>query len=194
MGVNLVPEVDGFFIENKQFLQGQGDRSVDVGCISEGKHRVLRFNLYCHNKGDKDFVVGNPKERTDVFGPSPIYPWGQFKDKFYTFSLKRNGSIIREGYKVAFCLAGGPGFNCESNQGIAAGGRDTYRADLACQFIGIDNLPDGEYTLEVVANAPAVKAVKTGTDHVLPGFEEDNYDDNTVSVHLQLKGDSVQQV
>jgi hypothetical protein len=68
MGVNLVLEVDGFFIENKQFRQAYGDRSVDLGCISEGKRRILRFNLCCHNKGDKDLVVGNPKERTDVLG------------------------------------------------------------------------------------------------------------------------------
>jgi hypothetical protein len=67
-----------------------------------------------------------------------------------------------------------------------------YGAGLPCQFIIIDDIPDGEYTLEATANAPSVQAAKTGSGKVI--IEEDNYDDNTTRVQLRITGDSVTQL
>lgn len=192
MGVNLVPKVDGFRIETTDFSRGKDDGSVEYGCITEGKHRVLRFNLHCHNMGDTDLVVGNPASRPDIFEPAPkglAFPW-VFKEKFNTCSIKNNSGVELTGYKRAFCLEDEDGFkfNCE-NQGISKGNHDTYDRSLPCQFVVIDSLSDGQYTFEATTNAPSVLAVKEHIGKVL--FEEDNYDDNTVSVNLTIKGDSV---
>jgi lysyl oxidase len=194
MGVNLVPKLDGFHIETTDFTRGKDDGSVEYGCIPEGNHTVLRFNLHCHNIGDTDLVVGNPASRPDIFEPGPKgeFPW-VFKEKFNTCSIKNNSGVVLTGYKRAFCLEDEDGikFNCE-NQGISAGNHDTYPRDLPCQFVVIDKLlddggklPDGQYTFEATTNAPSVIAVKEHIGKVL--FEEDNYDDNTVSLNLTIK-------
>lgn len=52
---------------------------------------------------------------------------------------------------------------------------------MACQFVAIDDITDGEYILEATVNAQRL-------------IEEDNYDNNTVVVCLQIKGDSVTQL
>lgn len=66
------------------------------------------------------------------------------------------------------------------NEGLAAREKkfDRYDSDMACQFVEIDDIPDGDYILEATVNA-----------HRL--IEEDNYDNNTVAIHLQIKGDNV---
>src|SRR6185437_6213739 len=190
MGVNLVPVVKNFTISRENF--DKENQSVKLGCVPTGQHRIIRFDLYCHNRGDKDLILGNPENLPDIFEPSEVFGW-QFKDKFYTYILKNGSGLERSGYKVAFCLLGGKSadgkpFDC-SYQGIAAGNSDLYGAGLPCQFIIIDDIPDGEYTLEATANAPSVQAAKTGSGKVI--IEEDNYDDNTTRVQLRITGDSV---
>jgi hypothetical protein len=193
MGANLVPRVSGFYISKDMFDQNSPDNkvrdSVTRGCISPGQHRAIWFNLFLDNRGDADFHVGNPAQRPDVFTPPPY----RFKEKFYTWRLTDNsGAEVKTGFKVAFCLMDfvpPRRYNC-NDQGVSVGSYDIYSTDLACQFIEIDNLPDGAYTLHVTANAFTVQQVKNG-QQPLPGLEEDNYEDNTVSVRLELNGDSV---
>ena len=177
--------------------------------MGKGKHRVLRFNLHIVNVGDKDLVIGNPKDRPDIFEPSEVFDTGfQFRTKFFVYTLKDDYEGIKiSGYKIPFCFEdhgedhgehheGGhgdePKFDCD-NQGIASGGHeDVYDSDQPCQFVVIDDLPDGEYILEATVNAPSVDAVKNGKGKVL--FEEDNYDDNTLAVRLKIIGDDVAEI
>ena len=63
---------------------------------------------------------------------------------------------------------------------------------MACQFVVIDSIPDGEYILEATVNAPSVEAVKNYSKDIF--IEEDNYDNNSVSVRLQIKGDNVTEI
>ncbi len=188
MGVNLIPTIEEFSISQLN----QNDQSYQLGCIERTKHRVLRFTLQLHNEGDKDLVIGNPADRPDLFvhEPGGLFEY-HFKEKFYTFQLKDDsGNIKSEGYKVAFCLMDGVRFDC-SNQGVSAGNRDTYGAGLPCQFVAIDELPNGEYILEATANAYSVEQVKNGKD---PIVEEDNYDDNITSVRLRINGNNVTEI
>ena len=54
-------------------------------------------------------------------------------------------SVKVSGYKEAFCFDGLDPMDCH-NQGLAAGGKreDRYESDMACQFVVIDNIHDGE--------------------------------------------------
>ncbi len=152
----------------------------------------MRFDLQLLNIGDKDLVIGDPSNRPDLFEPEPLLGGWKFKEKFYTWQLKNDTGIEKHGYKVAFCLMDFVHpeiYNC-GNQGVAVGGHDEYHADLPCQFIEIDGIPDGEYVFEATANSYSVKAAKTGKGNVL--IEEDNYDDNTVTVQTRIKGDKVE--
>ena len=182
MGVNLVPKVVGNCrIETKEFRKGEDD-SVTLGCISEGTHRILRFNLQLHNIGDRDLVIGNPADHPELYVPSEIFPW-QFKEKFYTWSLKNEaGNEVKSGYKVAFCLMDQVKYTCD-NQGVSTNNYDVYGMGLPCQFVIIDDLPDADYVLEVTANAFSVQEVRNGRP---PLIEEDNYDDNKINVQLHI--------
>src|SRR5574341_1771690 len=124
MGVNLVPEIDtdSIVIEEKDFFSRQkdplGEASVDSGCISEGHHRVLRFTIICHNKGDKALVIGKPQDRPDIFArpsdlglPRSPHPW-LMKEKFYLYELRNDFDVNLKGYKQPFCLADLGTFGC----------------------------------------------------------------------------------
>ena len=191
MGVNLIPVVSGFRITTQEFSKdGSGDPSAVLGCITPGKHRVLRFQVNLHNKGDKDLVIGNPADRPDLFvrSESGVFEY-VFKEKFYTFRLTdETGTEKKTGYKVAFCLMdfSNPNkYNC-GHQGVGVGGHDEYAEGLPCQFIEIDDLPDGRYILQVTANAHSVETARMGKGN--PVIPEDNYDDNTASVKIEIQG------
>jgi hypothetical protein len=200
MGVNLVPEIDtdSIVVEEKDFkprlTDPHSDWSVESGCITEGHHRVLRFTVICHNKGNKALDIGNPANRPDIFArpadlglPKSPHPW-LMKEKFYLYELRNDSAVNLKGYKQPFCLSDLSTFNC-FDMGIDANKSDRYQSNLECQFIIIDGLKDGEYTLEVMANAPSVLAVKKKMGKVI--FEEDNYDDNCTAVRLEIKGNEL---
>jgi hypothetical protein len=198
MGIDLTGELRGFRISRENFNEGT-DGSVEYGCVLKGNHRVLRFDMITRNIGDEDLVIGDPRDpavQTKFFKPfDERFTEGLgyvFKaNPFFEYSLTNyDASINVSGYKYAFCFDALESESCY-DQGIAAGGEkeDTYGSTMACQFIVIDNLPDGEYTLGATVNAPSVNAIKAGEGDVF--IEEDNYDNNTVAVRIQIKGDEV---
>jgi hypothetical protein len=154
---------------------------------------MITFNI-----GDKDLIIGNPKDRPDIFEHSTVFadvvpPGFQFKKPpFFVYNLKNDDlSVNINGYKIPYCFEGLDG-TC-TNQGIKAnGGQDTYGGNNPCQFVIIDNIPDGEYILEATVNAPSVEAAKNGKGKII--FEEDDYDDNTVAVRIQIKDDQVNEI
>lgn len=187
MGVNLIPKISGFRVRNENFSQTNG--SVRRGCINAGQHKVMWFNLHLHNIGDTDFHIGRPEDRPDVFTNMPGIGL-VFKEKFYTWRLTDDyGKEIKNGFKVAFCIMDfNPPFRYDcADQGVSIGNHDEYNANLPCQFLEIDNLPDGKYTFHVTCNSYSVQQVKNSQK---PLFEEDNYEDNTASVQLQFAGDN----
>jgi hypothetical protein len=203
MGVNLAPKLGNFRITANNFPAD--DPSVGLGCVTVGQHRLLRFFIELHNMGDKDLVIGRPEDRPDLFVHSDVFHGLVFREKFYTYRLidENTGTEKKKGFKVAFCIEDFVSpfkFNC-GNQGISVGSHDEYgredppkpddNNDLPCQFIEIDNIPDGNYVLEVTANAYSVQQVKSGQK---PLIEEDNYDDNTARAKLQINGGNVHEI
>jgi hypothetical protein len=108
------------------------------------------------------------------------------------------GNLVVPSKKPGFCLADvekvpgmspGPAkfkLTCKKDEvmGISAGWADVYPAfadgqPFECQYLVIDGVPDGDYTL----------VASTNTGHAVP---EDNFDDNTVCQGLRIKGNDVQ--
>ncbi|MDQ3933780.1 MAG: lysyl oxidase family protein [Actinomycetota bacterium] len=185
MGVNLVPIVRNFTIEPRREAD---PHSIQDGCIEPGVHRLLRFDFLSHNKGDADLVVGDPRQHPEWFVESASHGHYHLKDfnEFVLFDMA--GNAVR-GYKQAFCLEdsephsphAGPTrqfTSCNTNQGISAGWADLYYASLPCQFVVIDDVPDGDYVLRSTTNLNRI-------------FPEDTYDDNTIHTRLRIQGDSV---
>jgi Lysyl oxidase len=205
MGVDLVPKVpkESFFIVKGEFVtfehrdpdnpQQIQDWSAELGCISEGRHRVFRFDIFTQNHGTTPFVLGNPRDHPDIF-VHPPHAAGPIKwimkDKFMVFTLKNDSGVEFRGYKQPWCVKAGKDehgrtFTCEY-QGIGIGAADPYPSFNPCQFIVIDDLEDGEYTFEATVNATSVLAAKEGGGKIL--FEEDNYNNNTSIFRLRFKG------
>jgi hypothetical protein len=185
MGVNLVPIVRKLRISNETFPED--DHNVEDGCVKPGRHKLMRFDLLCHNIGDKDLEIGDPKARPDLFEFDPAHDHYHLKD-FATFVLKNSsGSEVIPGIKVGFCLEDSephspwakkePHFDC-ANQGISSGWADVYPFYIPCQYVVIDDVENGDYLLSVTMNPQKV-------------LEEDNYEDNTTTIGVRISGDNV---
>ncbi|WP_052409931.1 lysyl oxidase family protein [Paenibacillus durus] len=190
MGANLVPIVRNFSIHTETFAVN--DHSIQDGCVTPGTHRVMRFDFLSHNIGDADLVVGAPADHPEWFVYSGAHGHYHLKDFNEFILLDRWGNQVTSGYKQAFCLidvehrsAWGPAQarfrDCNTNQGISAGWADLYNKSLACQFIVLDGVPDGDYTLVSTTNARRI-------------IPEDTYADNTIYTGLRISGNSVTEI
>ena len=190
MGANLVTIVRNFAISTENFAANSHD--VQDGCVTPGSHRIMRFDFLSHNAGDADIVVGSPAARPDLFVWSAAHGHYHLKD-FNEFNLyDTSGQKVQIGHKQAFCLIdverihptarADAQFNgCNVNQGISAGWADLYNAGLACQYIVIDGIANGDYTLQSTTNSK----------HVV---HEDCYSDNTMWTGLRIKENSVTEI
>jgi hypothetical protein len=190
MGVNLVTRVRNFQIGTEAFASDSHD--VQDGCVTPGNHRVLRFDFLSHNVGNADMVIGSPAARPDLFVWSAGHGHYHMKDFNQFLLFTRAGSLAMTGYKQAFCAIdiepisstaspSGRFHDCNANQGISAGWADVYHAGLACQFIVVDGLPDGDYTLQSTTN----------TQHKAA---EDCFGDNTIWTGLRIVGNTVNEI
>jgi hypothetical protein len=190
MGVNLVTIVRNFSIHDETFPPDSHD--VQDGCVTPGKHRVMQFDFLSHNAGDADLVVGSPANRPDLFVWSAAHGHYHLKDfnEFKLFNTK--GAQVEIGHKQAFCLidverihpnarADAQFGDCNANQGISAGWADLYNSSLPCQYIVIDGIPDGDYTLQSTTNSK----------HIVT---EDCYGDNTMWTGLRIHGTQVAEI
>ena len=187
MGVNLVTRVRNFSIHQQTF--STSDHDVQDGCVTPGTHRLLRFDFLSYNAGTSDLVIGSPAARPDLFVWSPAHGHYHLKDFNEFLFFDASGNLATVGYKQAFCAidierispSSAPNAqftDCNSDQGISAGWADVYSSFLACQFVVIDGIPDGDYTLQSTTNAQRVAA-------------EDCYGDNTIWTGLRIAGNTV---
>jgi hypothetical protein len=187
MGVNLVTRVRGFAISTQTF--GPNDHDVQDGCVTPGTHRIMRFDFLSFNAGTSDLVVGSPASRPDLFVWSAGHGHYHLRDFNEFLLFDKHGALATVGYKQAFCAidierisagaSAAPRFdNCNSDQGISAGWADVYDSSLACQYIVIDGVPDGDYTLQSTTNSK----------HIV---QEECYGDNTEWTGLRIAGNSV---
>ncbi|TMT87942.1 hypothetical protein E2L06_09365 [Haloterrigena sp. H1] len=184
-GVNFVPGVRDFNVSTEVFDESSPD--VEDGFVTPGEHRLLRFDMIIYNMGDTDAELGRPENRPDLFEYSESHGHAHLKGFNKYILLDKSGQRTGAVRKQTFCLRdlyqtrstarSSSQFDCEY-QGISAGWADEYDASLPGQYIVIDDLPDGEYTLQATTNA-------AGT------IDETCDGDNTVRVDLSIKNDIV---
>lgn len=184
-GVNFVPGVREFSVSTEVFDESSSD--VEDGFVTPGEHRLLRFDMIIYNVGDADAELGRPENRPDLFDYSESHGHAHLKG-FNNYVLldesgERTGAVrkqtfcLRDMYQTRSTANNSSQFDCEY-QGISAGWADEYDSSLPGQYIVIDGLPDGEYTLQATTNA-------AGT------IDETCDDDNTVRVDLSINDDTV---
>ena len=184
-GVNFVPGVEDFSVSTETFEESSSD--VEDGFVTPGEHRLLRFDMIIYNVGEEDAELGRPENRPDLFEYSESHGHAHLKG-FNNYVLldesgERTGAVrkqtfcLRDLYQTRSTANSSPQFDCEY-QGISAGWADEYDSSLPGQYIVIDDLPDGEYTLRATTNA-------AGT------IDETCDGDNTVRVDLSINNDTV---
>lgn len=190
MGVNLVTRVRNFAISTQTFTAN--DHDVQDGCVTPGTHRIMRFDFLSYNAGNSDLVIGSPASRPDLFVWSAGHGHYHLRDFNEFLLFNANGTLATIGYKQAFCAIDieriGPNAsanarfaNCNTDQGISSGWADVYSSGLPCQYIVIDTVSNGDYTLQSTTN----------TKHVVA---EDCFGDNTEWTGLRITGNSVSEI
>jgi hypothetical protein len=171
----------------------ENDASVLDGCITPGTHRVMRFEFAARNVGTDDVVAGEAPPHVCSSCPcstSPVsgnYEWSNAHCHWhlrgfnsYTLS-KRSDAFVKDGFKQAFCLmdsarwdpsAPARFYDCH-DQGVQAGWEDIYSSSLACQFINLDGVANGDYRLVASTN-------------VLGAVTEENLRNNSFSQAFRL--------
>ncbi|WP_247729305.1 lysyl oxidase family protein [Halovivax limisalsi] len=186
-GVNFVPGIEDFTISTEEFDRSSPD--VEDGYVTPGEHRLLRFDMIIYNVGAADAELGRPENRPDLFVHSDSHGHAHLKG-FNTYTLfDESGGKMDVGKKQTFCLrdnfripqrsnvSSSPQYDCDY-QGISAGWADVYDSSLPGQYLVIDGVPDGNYTLQATTNAE-------GT------LEETCSRDNTVRVDLRIENGTV---
>jgi Lysyl oxidase len=198
-GPNLTPDVRNFTIE----MGYVGELTeVQDGCITNGTHNLLRFDFLSQNIGNADFIAGKPLGRPDLFyyhlshHHFHMREFNQYKLIASTGNFASTGNLIIPSTKPGFCLSDSEqvlenstrqsGYypsTCPENgtMGISAGWADVYFSDIACQYLVIDQIPDGEYVLVVTTNAARK-------------VPEDTFEDNTVARGLSILGTVVSEI
>ncbi len=190
MGVNLVTRVRNFAISTQTFTAN--DHDVQDGCVTPGSHRIMRFDFLSYNAGNSDLVIGSPASRPDLFVWSAGHGHYHLRDFNEFLLFDANGALATIGYKQAFCAidierigpnasATGRFANCNSDQGISSGWADVYSSGLPCQYIVIDGVANGDYTLQSTTNAK----------HVVG---EDCFGDNIEWTGLRNSGNNVSEI
>jgi len=186
-GPNLTPGVRNFTID-LAYTPEQSE--VQDGCITNGTHKVMRFDFISKNIGDADFTAGRPLDSPQLFYYHLSHHHFHMRQFNQYKLIDSTGNLTIPASKPGFCLTDietvrdNPGethfSTCNQNDtmGISAGWADVYTSDLPCQYLVIDGVPDGDYIIVVTTNA----------QHAVP---EDTFDDNTFTTGLHIQGGSV---
>ena len=192
------------------------DAEVVEGCNQAGMRRLLRFNFAAANVGTVNMNVGRPDERDTVHWEFftahqhwHIKGWGDYRVRSLV-----DGHEVGYGHKQSFCVEDNirtsdmsgprqfPPPLCENfdphetyaerpDFGLSIGWGDEYPSTVRCQWVDIGDptpgapsyVPDGIYDLVVTVNQTM------NGQHL---YRENNYDNNSVHVRVQIAGSTAQ--
>lgn len=180
-GADLMPWADALrpYVSTEEFDETSCE--VQEGLIGSGQRRLLRYSTEVRNLGAVDMVMPDP-EGNPFFEFHPCHGHYHFKGFASSRLLDLEGNELRTGNKVSFCLLDSirwergaktsRRYNC-GTQGIQAGWGDVYDSGLPGQWIEIDDLPAGDYQLELTVNPDGI-------------LSETNYDNNVVTIPVSI--------
>ncbi len=177
---------------------------VAEGCITGvGERKTLRFTTSISNYGNEDFYIGQSggaDNLNDNFYWDDCHGHAHYEGyanyRIYTYPSLGPSETI--GHKNGWCVMDlGGAISSEAPEGanypacsftygcnimgISAGCSDTYSSGIACQWVDVTDLEDGEYVLAVSTNME--------TDNYAPMYEID-FSNNVVYVLFELETNS----
>ena len=174
---------------------------IAEGCITGlGERKTLRFTTSISNYGNEDFYIG---QSGGADGLNDNFYWddchghahyeGYASYRIYTYPSLGPSETI--GHKNGWCVMDlGGAISSEAPEGanypacsftygcnimgISAGCSDTYSSGIACQWVDVTDLEDGEYVLAVSSNME--------TDNYIPLYEID-FSNNVAYVLFEIE-------
>lgn len=156
------------------------------GCVSSpGSKLLMRFGTQIHNIGEVSFLAPPISANPQLYEFSSCHAH-YHKHNFARTALKDlNGTIISNGYKLAYCMEDsysyqlGPNIACLPKtscelQGMQKGWTDNYGNNLDCQWIEIPR---------DIMNKTVTMIVETNLDH---SFQEYTYKNNRVEFEINM--------
>lgn len=132
---------------------------INEGCMrGYGVRDVISFRTVIANIGDADYFVGRPEENPDQFDFDNCHDHYHYGGYAEYVLYDEYGQYIPIGFKNGFCVID---LNCPSQDmykyscnymGISAGCTDIYAETVACQWVDITDVPDGNYTFVTRVN------------------------------------------
>jgi hypothetical protein len=156
-------------------------------CIgAPGERRLLEFTASIQNFGGAPAELPGPSIAPDLYEFDACHDHHHLVG-FASYELvDRDGLVVVAGHKQGYYLVDSVAY-CDTAPReppdsdvlwISPGWSDVYPAGLACQWIDITGVPDGDYQLRVRVNTD-------GT------FEEDDQISNEGLVSVRIRGDEV---
>ena len=132
---------------------------INEGCMKGyGVRDIINFRTVIANVGDADYFVGKPEENPDQFDYDNCHDHYHYGGYAEYVLYDEYGQYIPIGFKNGFCVED---LNCPSQDmfkyscnfmGISAGCSDIYAETVACQWVDITDVPDGNYTFVTRVN------------------------------------------
>jgi len=134
------------------------DCEVLQNCVmTAGARRLLSFTTEVRNLGPHDLVFGAPADNP-LFIYDPCHGHYHFEGFVGYRLLDTNNNVVKGRQKAAFCMEDSTRwsptaprteryYNC-NYQGISVGWADSYHPAVACQYMDVSDVPDGDYILE----------------------------------------------
>jgi hypothetical protein len=151
------------------------------GCVTgTGNRRLLEWNAFVANVGDRALVVGQTNTHQPIWTENPFFGL-LFEGWTRAFIKDEDGNIFAQGHKGSFCMidlfqldqnATEEGFDC-FEQGISRGFADIYSIGLECQYIDVTGVPPGSYNL----------VAETDFTQQIP---EKSYNNNTITIPIEI--------
>ncbi|MFM7814637.1 MAG: lysyl oxidase family protein [Flavobacteriales bacterium] len=164
---------------------------VNEGCLQGlGSRQILRFSTHIKNIGNQDYFIGVPAANSAQFEWDECHNHYHYEGYAEYLLFDSEGNPMPQiGFKNGFCVldlecsgGGVAKYGC-GNMGITAGCGDIYSSGLACQWIDITDVPDGDYFLVVRTNWDQ------SPDNA--GHYEQRYDNNAAQVCIHFERDSL---
>jgi hypothetical protein len=138
---------------------GPTDCYIAEGCLNGyGVREIVRFTTHIQNIGNTDYYIGNPQTNPDQFNLVNCHGHVHYEGYAEYILYDMTGQEVVNGFKNGFCVMdlecsmGGTGqYGC-GTMGISSMCGDIYSSGLACQWVDITDVPEGQYTLVVRTN------------------------------------------
>lgn len=185
LAVDPDPIARSLFVERRTFAEDACE--LAEACVdAPGERKLLRFTTSIANLGAGPLIIPGPETAPELYHFDECHGHDHLEDFARYQLLDDAGAVVAVGRKQGFFLIDSQPVCSDADgaadyfpdQGISPGWADVYVSSIPCQWLDVTDVPSGDYTLEVTADAR----------HLV---EQDDVASDTARVRVRLGADRV---